>query len=424
MTVSLLGCVADDYTGATDLSSMLVRAGLRVIQCFGVPLEDLDVSEADAIVVSLKSRSIAAAEAVAMSLAALAYLQKVGAERIFFKYCSTFDSTAQGNIGPVADALADALDAHEVLFCPAFPENGRTVYCGHLFVDGKLLNESGMRQHPLNPMTDSSLVRILQSQTKRKVGRLLLSGAKDFPVETAEMAFDGRASHHLIADAIADEDLHRVAELAKEHRLLTGGSAIAQYWAQSLNVGKSKGRPADTPAPIESPGCVVLAGSCSVATRQQVAEFERAYPVLHIDLASIDSSETAIAQALQWCELQWASSDRSVPLLISSSATPSAVEAAREKYGGQAAATLAETVLAGLAKSLQQRGIVRLIVAGGETSGAVINALGIQSVRIGREIAPGVPWVTSTHEPYLSLALKSGNFGGPRFFLDALEMAS
>lgn len=420
MSRPVMGCIADDYTGATDLASMLTRAGLRVIQCFGVPGNAEDLLDFDAIVVALKSRSIAAEEAVAQSLEALEFLQSLGIEKFFFKYCSTFDSTALGNIGPVTDALAKATGSSQVLFCPAFPENGRTVYCGHLFVNGVPLSESSMRNHPLTPMTDSNLVRVLQTQTKRLVVSLPLGGT--LPSQTEERSF--------IVDAIRNEDLAHAAELACQHRLLTGGSAIARYWAAEILAELTKPPSVERTALPEvvdkqqsgDHRCIVLAGSCSDATRQQIAAFEKLFPVLHLDLASSSNREEIVAQTWKWCNEQWLrSQSRTLPLLVTTSAKSELVAAARSKFGEKDAATFAESVFAEIAKRLQSNGVRKFIVAGGETAGSIINSLGIRAVRIGREIAPGVPWVTTVSQPRLTLTLKSGNFGGPHFFLDALE---
>ncbi len=417
MTHCMLGCIADDYTGATDLSSMLARAGLRVIQCFGTPSHMDGWHDFDAVVVALKSRSIPAPAAVQLSLQALQFLQGLGSQRFFFKYCSTFDSTEKGNIGPVADALTTALGVELLLFCPAFPENGRSVYCGYLFVNGVPLHESGMRHHPLNPMTDSNLVRVLQSQSARRVGRLGL----------ADQLPDNSAGY-LIVDAIGDEDLRRVAHMAVEHRLLSGGSAIARYWAEALATQSAPAARHSVPEPVDASRSAILAGSCSQATRQQVAQFAERYPVLQLDIAGAVDPSAIAAQALEWCDSQWSGTrgeelSRRTPLLISSASDPVHVAAARDKLGDQAAAQLVESTFAAIASGLRDRHISRLIVAGGETSGAVINALGIQAVRIGREIAPGVPWVRPLGEQPMSLALKSGNFGGPDFFLDAVDDA-
>jgi 3-dehydrotetronate 4-kinase len=422
MSRPLLGCIADDYTGATDLASMLTRAGLRVIQCFGPSDELGELLDYDAIVVALKSRSLAPQDAVAQSLEALAFLQSLGIDRFFYKYCSTFDSTAQGNIGPVADALAHATQSKQVLFCPAFPENGRTVYCGYLFVNGVPLHESSMRHHPLNPMTDSNLVRVLQTQSKRPVASLSLGG---FLPTSAQ-------GQHFIVDAISNEDLAHAAELAKHQRLLTGGSAIARYWATTIlaelreepNAEQPDGKRTSPPSSHSNDHpCIVLAGSCSDATRQQVATFEKLFPVLHLDLASSSSLDELVDNSWRWCHEHWQNSQtEKLPLLVTTSAKPELVAASRAKIGDKNAAEFAEQVLARLAKQLQASGVRKFIVAGGETAGAIINSLGIRAVRIGREIAPGVPWITTLSPPQLTLTLKSGNFGGPNFFLDAMEL--
>ncbi|TWU45139.1 hypothetical protein Q31b_03100 [Novipirellula aureliae] len=413
MTSQRLGCIADDYTGATDLCSMLVRSGRRVVQCFGVPelASGQNLSDADAVVVALKSRSIPAPEAVDESLSALRFLQSWGGDRFFFKYCSTFDSTKQGNIGPVADALGTALDVDRLMFCPAFPENGRTVHCGHLFVDGVPLSESGMRNHPLNPMTDSNLVRVLQAQTSHSVGWLSTHGKSANP-----------NASRIIVDAITDDDLRAVADIASSERLLTGGSAIARYWADAAQI-RCSGGPTETRSTDHDKGpCVILAGSCSDATRTQVAEFEQTHPVLHLNVADTANIESIAGMALKWCSNHWnRQGDQPPVVLISSAENSQAVDAARQQWGEREAAERTEAIFALISVGLREQGITRLIVAGGETSGTVVAALKIPAVRIGREIAPGVPWVTSIGEPTISLALKSGNFGGKSFFFDALE---
>ena len=408
----ILGCIADDYTGATDLSSMLVRAGLRVIQCFGS--EELDavndqLSQADAVVVALKSRSIPPCEAIEKSLAALNVLQKRGFERIFFKYCSTFDSTAQGNIGPVANALANALNSQQTIFCPAFPENERTVYSGYLFVGGVPLAESGMRNHPLNPMTDSNLVRVLQAQTSRSVGRLPIG---------QPLPDDGQ---FLIADAICESDLRHVASVANDHTFLTGGSAIARYWAEEIRSSSPIGDKLvyeDQNGTSKDRRCIVLAGSCSDATRTQIATFRSVSPTLDIQ-PSIEPQVVA-DQVLDWCEEKWSSENDSA-LLVCSGAKPEFVSEFRECFGEQHASNLIEEIFAIIAAALANRGVRRFVVAGGETSGAVINALGIRAVRIGSEIATGVPLVHSINPNGIRLALKSGNFGDDDFFSTAVE---
>ncbi|WP_436717237.1 3-oxo-tetronate kinase [Roseiconus lacunae] len=421
-----LGCIADDYTGATDLSSMLARTGLRVIQLFGVPevagrpdhvgfSDEVNrdaIDQADIVVVALKSRSIPADEAVKYSLGALSFLQHQGFDRLFFKYCSTFDSTPQGNIGPVADALADRLGCDQVVFCPSFPENGRTVYQGHLFVGDQLLSESSMREHPLNPMTDSCLVRWLQSQSQRPVGRL--GRRSGLP--------EGR--QHVVADAIDDDDLRHIARQTREHRLLTGGSAIARYWAEEIvscpdrNAHQNHGETETNNGPLAG-RTVVLAGSCSAATRQQVALFRETFPVFDLPLKE-PSVDVESERAWHWTQAQWNSIKTDTPVLITSASIPNAVSDLRRRLGENEAANFVEAVFASLAEKFVESGVQNLVVAGGETSGAIVNRLKICGVRIGCEIAPGVPRVFPIQHPEMSLVLKSGNFGSERFFFDAI----
>lgn len=451
-----LGCIADDFTGATDLSSMLVRAGLRVVQLFGsfasidkMSSELLNaIAETDAVVIALKSRSIPSADAVEISLKALQVLHCLGAERVFFKYCSTFDSTATGNIGPVAEALASALHQSSVWYCPAFPENGRTVYCGYLFVNGVPLHESGMKDHPLNPMTDSNLVRWLQPQCENKVGLVNLATVRSCDVVKQE----GFEEKNWIVDAVDDEDLVRIAELACNDILLTGGSAIAGQWAKVLiksgPMAPATGFNSATLGPIvpENSACgsgeiipssaqglrtfaerkatmtVILAGSCSVATRNQIGAFaDSGGPVLPLDVLTSardgDSFKRVVEEAVAWCQ-EHAHYPAS---LIASAESDEAVSIPSRELGTKSAALLTESLFAAIAHELVSLGVRRLIVAGGETSGAVINSLKIDAVKIGREIALGVPWVHSVRPPYLSLVLKSGNFGDKNFFQDAIE---
>ncbi|MEO1524533.1 MAG: 3-oxo-tetronate kinase [Planctomycetota bacterium] len=410
MKTPLLGCIADDFTGATDLASMLVRAGLNVIQCFGLPDDPESLRDADAVVISLKSRSIASEDAVDVSRAALRVLQELGVQRYFFKYCSTFDSTPSGNIGPVADALANDLGNETTLFCPSFPENGRTVYCGHLFVHGIVLHESGMRNHPLNPMTDGNLVRVLQAQSEREVTSWKLHDPP--PNQTRQ---------HVIVDAITDEDLNRVATAAKEHHFLTGGSAIAGHWGRILfeeTRGDSE-RDASS-APLGGGRTVILAGSCSDATRTQIGAFATRYPVHRFNATTDSNADELASRALDWCRDQWAQTSE-VPLLICSGEDAQSVKRAQQAMGVDASSRQIEHAFAAIARGLMDFRVQRIVVAGGETSGAVTSAIHIRVVRIGSEIAPGVPWITSIHPPHLTLALKSGNFGGPRFFLEVTE---
>lgn len=417
-----LGCIADDYTGATDLSSMLVRAGLRVVQVFG-PESEVELSGADAVVLALKSRSIPAGEAVALSLRALRFLQSIGIDRYFFKYCSTFDSTPAGNIGPVAEALGNALGVSQLWYVPSFPENGRTVYCGHMFVNRVPLHESGMKDHPLNPMTDSNLVRWLQAQCAGPADSLSLDEVRSGDLSRL---CKPDAAAHWIVDAVSDEDLQKIAHLAREQVLLTGGSAIAGAWASALSNVRPSEKIDKAPALPSGPGLVaILAGSCSQATRRQVETYAAAgLPVKMLDVSGAAESESAFRKAVTevaaWC----LESKAGVALVASGSdsgTVAATVAATVARLGETSAAALTESLFAALAKELANHGVTRIVVAGGETSGAVINALGIDAVRIGEEIAPGVPCVYSLGSPVLSLALKSGNFGGADFFRDAVR---
>jgi 3-dehydrotetronate 4-kinase len=421
----LLGCIADDFTGATDLAGMLVRAGMRTVQTIGVPEDARLAAGTDAVVVALKSRTIPAAEAVSQSLAALAWLRGAGARQIYFKYCSTFDSTPAGNIGPVGDALLDALGADFTIACPAFPENGRTIYKGHLFVGDLLLSDSPMKDHPLTPMRDASLVRVLAGQTKRPVGlvehKTVRRGAAAIRARFDELRTSGTA--YAIVDALADEDLMAIGAACADLALVTAGSGVAlglpqNFFATGLMQPRSDA--AQLPAAGGKPA--VLAGSCSAATRQQVARMAERHPAHALDpVADPDAASlaakavSAIAPALE----------AGKPFLVYSTAEPSQVAAVQAKLGAERAAALIEETLALVAERIVASGVRRLVVAGGETSGAVVKALGVKALAIGPQIDPGVPWTTSVgSEPRIALALKSGNFGAPDFFEKALSQSS
>ena len=419
----LLGCIADDFTGATDLASMLVRGGMRTVQTIGVPDDPRLAAGADAVVVALKSRTIPAAEAVSQSLAALAWLREAGARQIFFKYCSTFDSTPAGNIGPVADRLLDALGAAFTIACPAFPENGRTICKGHLFVGDLLLSDSPMKDHPLTSMTDANLVRVLGCQTKRVVGlvdhRVVRRGAAAIRARFDELRRGGTA--YAIVDALADEDLLAIGAACADLALVTGGSGIALGLPQNfIAVGLIEARADAAELPAAGGKPAVLAGSCSAATREQVARMAERHPAHAIDpLADPDPAGlaaralTAIAPALE----------AGRPFLVYSTAEPSRVAAVQAKLGAERAAALVEDTLALVAERLVASGVRRLVVAGGETAGAVVKALGVKALAIGAAIDPGVPWTMSVGTaPRIALALKSGNFGAPDFFEKALRL--
>lgn len=418
----LLGAIADDLTGATDLALMLARNGMKTVQHIGVPAEHSDFGDAEAVVVALKSRTIPADDAVAMSLASALALRAAGAEQILFKYCSTFDSTDKGNIGPVAEALMDLLEAPIAVACPAFPAAGRSVYQGHLFVGASLLSDSPMRDHPLTPMRDANLVRVLQKQTSGRVGLIPLDIVEAGPDAIRALLIKARQAGFrlMIADAVRDSDLRQLGTALASARLITGGSGIAMGLPENFRAAGRIGT-ADVPGTMSAPRgkAVILAGSCSVATRGQVAAaIEAGLPALRLVPADIAAGKQSIADIANWV---LANSGKG-PALVYSSDEPEAVRQIQNKLGTEAAGQLIEQMLGNLAVILRDNGFARFIVAGGETSGAVVGALGIKALEIGPEIAPGVPWTRSRGAPELALALKSGNFGAPDFFLTAWDM--
>jgi uncharacterized protein YgbK (DUF1537 family) len=417
--MAVLGVIADDFTGATDIAGMLVKNGMRTIQTIGLPTKGLIPADVDAVVVALKTRSIAAKDAVAQSLDALAALRAAGCVRFFFKYCSTFDSTDAGNIGPVGDALLEALAGRQAIYCPAFPENGRTIFFGHLFVGELLLSDTHMRHHPLNPMTDASLVRVLARQTPHKVGLVPLkqvqAGSASLRAALDRLGNDG--VRHVVVDAVADTDLGIIGEAVGDDRLVTGGSGVAlglpaAYRRRGLLAHKAN---ADA-LPKIGGGSAILAGSCSAATLAQIADFRG--PHLPLDTDAICRGAAVGAEALAWAKSRIGNG----PILLSASDQPEAVKALQAKYGVEQSSRAIEQTMATLAKGLVGEGVGRLVVAGGETSGAVVGALDVAALRIGPEIDPGVPWTASIGGKPLLLALKSGNFGAPDFFTKAFDL--
>ncbi|GAB4240244.1 MAG: four-carbon acid sugar kinase family protein [Methyloligellaceae bacterium] len=416
----LLGAIADDFTGATDLANTLVRQGMRAVQTIGVPDEDVVLPEADAVVVALKSRTIVPEEAIAQSLEALAWLQARGARQFLFKYCSTFDSTDEGNIGPVADALLKALGETFTIACPAFPAAGRTIYKGHLFVGDVLLSESGMRNHPLTPMRDANLVRVLSRQTPHAVG-LVPFPAVDAGPQAVRSSFEtlrGRGVRHAIVDALTEEHLMSIGAACADLKLITGGSGIALGLPENFRAAGLLEKGVAPALPAARGRAVVLAGSCSEATLAQVAHAKANWPARLIDPLSITDVEQEVAECVAWTLAQ----DEAVPVLLYSSQEPSVIRSVQERLGRSEAGDLVERVHAGVAAQLVGAGAGRLIVAGGETSGAVVQALGVKALEIGPEIDPGVPWTRTLGAQEIALALKSGNFGSGDFFEKALGM--
>lgn len=415
-----LGCIADDFTGATDLANNLVRAGMRVVQTIGVPTTPLS-ADVDAVVVALKSRTIPAAEAIAQSLDALKWLQAQGAQQIYFKYCSTFDSTPEGNIGPVTEALMDALGTDFTIATPAFPDNGRTVFKGYLFAGNVLLNESGMQNHPLTPMTDANLVRVLQAQTKRKVGlidyKTIALGEAAIRERIAALRAEGVGV--AVVDATSNDDLHLLGPALKDMPLVTAGSGVAIGLPANFGLKPSL-QASQLPAAYGLQA--VVSGSCSLATNTQVAHFKATgQPALAINPASLmnGQSDAVVQQVLAWA----APLLRDGPVLVYSTAEPDAVKAVQAQLGVAQAGALVEHALASVARGLLDLGVQQLVVAGGETSGACVQALGIAQLQIGPQIDPGVPWChAASSKGGVHITLKSGNFGTEDFFTKAFTV--
>jgi uncharacterized protein YgbK (DUF1537 family) len=415
-----LGAIADDYTGASDLASTLAGNGLRVVQTIGVPPDGIDLPEVDAVVVALKSRSIAADVAVRQSLAADAWLRAHGAAHVLFKICSTFDSTAQGNIGPVTEALA-ALRGAMPIVCPAFPRNRRTVYQGHLFVGADRLDESPLKDHPVTPMRDSSLLRLMRAQSTQPVGLLSLAviraGDDVVRTELARLRREGCGS--VIADALTDGDLEVLGRVALDDTVSTGASGMGLGLARAIVTDRQgPGELEVIRAPDDLRGSLVLAGSCSAATLEQLDIAEHEWPVLRLGAEELLAGTTSVKAVVDWARRHLAEG----PAVVATSASPDRVATLQATHGAQRVSELLEATLAEVASQLADEGLSRLIVAGGETSGAVVDRLGIEAFLIGRELAPGVPMLQALGRRHanLRLVLKSGNFGGPGFFTEAI----
>ncbi|OOY06741.1 3-oxo-tetronate kinase [Thioclava sp. F28-4] len=416
----LIGAVADDITGATDLCLMLSRSGLKTRQVIGLPGPQMDLSGADAVVVALKSRTIPAADAVEVSLQAAKALRAAGAQRLMFKYCSTFDSTDEGNIGPVTEALMEFTVATLTIACPAFPATGRTVYKGHLFVGDRLLSESPLKDHPLTPMRDPDLVRVLGRQTALKVGSIDITTIRqgEAALRKALDAARTAGTRIVVTDTIDESDLMTLGAACAEMPLITGGSGIGLGLAAALR-DQSDAHSAPDRMPAPEGRCAILAGSCSVATRGQIAAAQAAgLPSLALDVEALTEGRQSADEIADWAIAQPADSTP----LIYSSADPAQLSKIQSRLGRDASGALVEDTLAAVAERLRDAGFTRMLIAGGETSGAVTTALGVRLLDIGPEIDPGVPWTMSLSGPRLALALKSGNFGAEDFFLKAWDL--
>jgi 3-dehydrotetronate 4-kinase len=411
----LLGCIADDFTGASDLANTLARGGMATVQFVGVPRSG-EAAECDAGVVALKTRSIAATDAVARSLEALSWLEQQGCRQYLFKYCSTFDSTPEGNIGPVAEALLEALGAPAAIVCPVFPATGRTLYMGHLFVGERLLSESGMELHPLNPMSDPDIRRWLSLQAKGEVGFVpyatVRRGACAIEAAIDEQTAAGRRL--VVVDAVVDEDLLAIGRAVAGHKLVTGGSGIALGLPDNFRRAGLLGEETGPFEPIAGPG-VALSGSCSAASLAQLKAHLAGHPGLAVRADDLLSERLTVEDAAGFVQRH-----RERNPIVYSTAEPEAVRQAQARHGQKAVAQAIEGFFGALAKRLVEDGVRRIAVGGGETAGAVVGALGIDRFHIGPEIDPGVPALAAERPQRLRMALKSGNFGSPGFFEKAL----
>ncbi|TCP96273.1 uncharacterized protein YgbK (DUF1537 family) [Cricetibacter osteomyelitidis] len=416
MTKTVLGVIADDFTGASDIASFLTENGLQTVQMNGVPSEPLQ-SAVDAIVISLKSRSNPVAEAVEQSLSALNWLQANGCNQFYFKYCSTFDSTEKGNIGPVTDALMKALGTDFTVVTPALPVNGRTIFNGYLFVGNVLLNESGMQNHPITPMKDANLVRLMDAQSQGKTGLVVSSdvfqGAEKVKARFAELKSQGFS--YAVVDAVDNSQLAVLAEAVADLKLVTGGSGLGAYMAARLSGGK-KGTNAIVPPKGKT---VVLSGSCSVMTNKQVNTYKAKAPALQLDVEQALNNSNYVQELYDWVQ-----NNLNSPLapMVYATVPPDVLKEIQAKFGADIASHTIENTFAKLAEKLQQSGVNNFITAGGETSSIVVQQLGFHGFQIGKQIAPGVPWLKALNAPVF-LALKSGNFGKEDFFEFAQSMS-
>lgn len=416
-----LGIIADDFTGATDIAGFLVSNGLRTIQLNGVPKTDTSV-DADAVVISLKSRSCAVDKAISDSLAALDWLKAQNCQQFFFKYCSTFDSTPKGNIGPVTDALLDALGEDFTVICPVLPVNGRTIYNGYLFVNGVPLSESGMRHHPVTPMTDSNIMRVMEAQSKGRAGNVPSTitdqGADAVKAALSQLRADGM--RYAVLDALNDKHIEVLGQAVADMKLVTGGSGLADGMARAwtdlqgdVDAAEAAGAPVDGRT-------VIISGSCSQMTNEQVAAYSKQAPSIAIDVARSMDDATYLDELSDWVLSQ---DEAGLPPMVYATMPPNALKDVQEKFGADCSSAAIEKLFGNLAQRLEKAGFTRFIVAGGETSGSVTQALEIDGFAIGPQIAPGVPWVKAIGKN-LSLALKSGNFGSEQFFFNAQNIAN
>ncbi len=416
----LLGCIADDFTGATDVASFLVASGMRTVQLIGIPTEQVDLSEADAVVIALKSRTLPKEEAIQQSIAALEWLKQYDCEQYYFKYCSTFDSTEAGNIGPVTDALLDNLDEDFTVLCPSLPVNGRTVYKGYLFVNNTLLNESGMQNHPLTPMKDANLQRVMKSQSQGEVGLVtyedVAAGANNIKTALESLS---QTCRYAVLDTLSNHDLVEIGRACADLKLLTGGSGLSIGLAKNF---QDKGlfkisSNSDQLSQVQG-DAVVLSGSCSLMTQAQVKNFKQSNPSKKISPISLLNKTDSIDSFIEW----FAANREQGPVMFYATDSAENIKAIQDELGVDRASQIVEEFMASLVTALSNVGVTKFVVAGGETSGSVVQALQPQLLKIGASIAPGVPLTEIPGENPKLLALKSGNFGDETFFEKALRM--
>ncbi len=418
----LLGCIADDFTGATDIASFLVASGMRTVQLIDTPTDMREFENIDAVVIALKSRTQETSQAVKDSVNALQWLQKQGCEQFYFKYCSTFDSTEEGNIGPVADALLNALDESFTIVCPSLPVNGRTVYKGYLFVNDVLLNESGMENHPLTPMKDANIVRVLASQTDSAVSLVdihqVTKGANTLR-EALKVAAE--KTNYAVIDTLTNDDLITIGHACADLKLLTGGSGLALGLADNFEA-KGLFTKQINSAKLEkvSGDVVVLSGSCSQVTQKQVTVFQENHLSLKLDPIAIAQGEQTTEEVIAW----YVSNREKSPLLIYATDSPESVKHFQQTLGEVKAGEIIEEMMAKIVEKLRNLGVNKFVVAGGETSGSVVKSLNVMSLKVGPTIAPGVPVMQSLDGVTCLVALKSGNFGDQDFFIKSVKMIS
>lgn len=411
----IIGCIADDFTGASDAASFLVKGGMQTILFNGIPQEKERTESCQAIVIALKTRTQKTEDAVKETLKAAEWLKENGAKQLYIKYCSTFDSTPKGNIGPIMDALLEKYEVPTTILCPALPVNGRVVKDGNLYVNGIPLNQSSMKDHPLTPMWDSDVGKLMRDQSRYDCVKISC-GEMNKPEEVQKKIrlFGAEKPHfYVIPDFETGKDARSIVQNFGKLPILSGSSGILTELAGQYKLEKSTTLKTDERT-IGSG--LLLAGSCSQATRSQIAFVQKnGIKSKRMDPLKLLAGEQTEQEL--WDFIQTNHTD----VLIYSSDTPESVRKVQQA-GREQIAELLERTMANLAKRALQAGYTRLVIAGGETSGAVTKALGYRSYMIGTSVAPGVPIMIPRENKNVRLVLKSGNFGQEDFLKRALDM--